>query len=343
LKERKLMQTLRRVGIVVVNFNGLDDTLKCCASLLRLNSDNNQVQFVVVDNGSSPSQHNEIRRAFPSFHVIRNESNLGWSGGNNTGIRYCLDQGCDAVILLNNDTVVSPELVTVLCNAFASSPSYGVIGPVIRFMDEPEAVMTDGVLFNQSPIVAEFFARKAVQEDQERMPQIIPVDIVNGCCLMIKREVFDLIGLIDDRFFLIHEESDFCLRSSRAGYTCGVLARGLVWHKGSSSFKRSAPGWQRYYDVRNLGLLLAKHAGRLPRSRGFIMSWLHYLAYVSFLYSKDRAAGGSAGSKTAVTALYDFLSRRFGRYEEQRERPLVTVLDWALRLFVGARQLVRRK
>ena len=70
-------------------------------------------------------------------------------------------------------------------------------------------------------------------------PTVVPVDIVNGCCMMVRADVFRRVGLIDDRFFLIHEEADFCLRVLRAGFRCGVLAEGLVWHKGSSTFKRS--------------------------------------------------------------------------------------------------------
>ncbi len=92
------------------------------------------------------------------------------------------------------------------------------------------------------------------------MPTITDVDIVNGCCMMVRAEVLARVGLIDERFFLIHEESDFCLRARQAGFKCGVMAEALVWHKGSSSFKRSGKRWQRYYDARNLYLLLSKHA-----------------------------------------------------------------------------------
>ena len=150
----------------------------------------------------------------------------------------CPGTRCRQVVLLNNDTVVAPDFVARLTAAAAAHPAYGVLGPVIRFMDPPHEVQTDGCLFNE-PAQPGFFQRKPVRWPRRRRRTITEVDIVNGCCMMIRADVFRRIGLIDERFFLIHEESDFCLRARRAGFRCGVLGEALVWHKGSSSFKRS--------------------------------------------------------------------------------------------------------
>ena len=81
-------------------------------------------------------------------------------------------------------------------------------------------------------------------------PTVTDVDIVNGCCMMVAAAVFRRIGLIDDRFFLIHEEADFCLRARKSGFRCGVIGEALVWHKGSQSFRRAGLRVQRYYDAR---------------------------------------------------------------------------------------------
>src|SRR5437764_748752 len=83
-------------------------------------------------------------------------------------------------------------------------------------------------------------------------PAAPEVDIVNGCCMMVRAEVFARVGLVDERFFLVHEESDLCLRARRAGFRCGVFGEALVWHKGSSAFARTGKRLQRYYDTRNL-------------------------------------------------------------------------------------------
>ena len=100
-------------------------------------------------------------------------------------------------------------------------------------MDEPETVLTDGCRFNH-PESPGFFERIVVPIETIDPPRVDPVEIVNGCCMMIARQVFEQIGLIDERFFLIHEEADFCLRARQAGFACGILAEPLVWHKHSA-------------------------------------------------------------------------------------------------------------
>ena len=309
--------------IVPVNFNGLDDTRKCLSSLEALTV---PASVVVVDNASAFDPTAVLKAEFPWVHLVRNPVNGGWSGGNNTGIRYALERGAEHVVLLNNDTVVSPKLVERLLAAAAANPAFGVIGPVIRYMDEPDVVMTDGVVFNR-PGFPGFFQRQPVPEREADPPRVDEVDIVNGCCMMIAAGVFRRIGLIDDRFFLIHEESDFCLRAREAGFRCGVLAEALVWHKGSSSFNRSGKRWQRYYDTRNLGLLLSKHTARSHTGRGGLASYSRYLRYAYHRYCQEREDGQPDAADAVLEGLIDVATRKFGPHRP-RTRWGVPVLRW---------------
>ena len=295
------------VWIVPVNFNGLEDTRKCLRSLAELST---PASVVVVDNASNDDPTTILKDEFPWAHVIRNPVNGGWSGGNNAGIRFALQRGADFVILLNNDTTVHPELVARLVDAADAHPEFGIIGPVIRFMDEPELTMTDGVIFNR-PGYPGFFQRLPVPERRDDPPAVSEVDIVNGCCMMVRATVFERIGLIDDRFFLIHEEADFCLRTQRAGWKCGILAEGLVWHKGSSAFKRSGKRWQRYYDTRNLGLLLSRNR---TGTRSGLNSYARYLLYAYHRYCHEREDGQLDAADAVLDGLVDVATRRFGAY-----------------------------
>ena len=251
-----------QLAIVLVNFNGVSDTLKCLESLQFLGR--NDCQVIVVDNGSTLDESKELASVHPWVRVIRREDNGGWAGGNNTGIRHALEHGAEHILLLNNDTIVAPSLADRLLAAAKHHPNYGILGPVICFMDEPEKVMTDGCRFN-SPGAAGFFERIAVPIKPSDPPQVVPVDIVNGCCMVISKRVLERIGLIDERFFLIHEEADFCLRARQAGFECGIIAEPLVWHKGSSTILRTGKSLQRYYDARNLFLLLWKNQAGTTR------------------------------------------------------------------------------
>jgi hypothetical protein len=319
------------VWIVPVNYNGTDDTRKCLRSLESLTTPAN---VVLVDNASQPDDSETLAAEFPWVHIVRNSANLGWSGGNNTGIRYALERNADFVILLNNDTTVAPNIVSRLLAAFASHPQFGVIGPVIRYMDEPDVVMTDGVTFNP-PGFPGFFARKVVPERETNPPSVDDTDIVNGCCMMVRADVFRRVGLIDDRFFLIHEEADFCLRVKRAGFPCGVLAEPLVWHKGSTAFKRAGKKWQRYYDTRNLALLVRNH--RHASGRGMLSAYATYLRYAYHRYCHECESQQTQAANAVLEGMFDAATRRTGAYRE-RNRWGVPILRT---LFETARRLKR--
>lgn len=309
-----------RLHVVLVNYNGLPDTLRCLRSLDAAG----RPDTVVVDNASAADPTPALRRDFPWCAVVRSPVNGGWAGGNNVGVRHALEGGANLIVLLNNDTVVAPDFVARLTAAAAAHLAFGVIGPVIRFMDPPHEVQTDGCMFN-GPALPGFFQRKPVDLVPAATPPITEVDIVNGCCMMIRAEVFRRIGLVDERFFLIHEESDFCLRARRAGFRCGVLGEALVWHKGSSSFKRSGGRWQRYYDARNLYLLLSKHAAAHRRGRRPMHSLWEYLKYAYHRYALEREAGRADSAEAVVQGVHDALARRFGPFRAG-PRPAVPLL-----------------
>lgn len=317
------------VWIVPVNFDGLEDTRKCLRSLRALTV---PASVVVVDNASKHDPTAALAAEFPEVHLVRNPVNAGWSGGNNAGIRHALARGADYVVLLNNDTTVHPKLVERLLAAATAHPGFGVLGPVIRYMDEPDLTMTDGVVFNR-PGYPGFFQREPVPERTTDPPAVAEVDIVNGCCMMIAAPALRRIGPIDDRFFLIHEEADFCLRSSAAGFRCGVLAEALVWHKGSSAFKRSGKRWQRYYDTRNLGLLLSKHAAR-PAGRGGLKSYAAYLRYAYHRYCHEREDGHADAADAVLEGLIDVVTRHFGPHVARRR--------WAVPVLRGVFEAARR-
>ncbi|HEY1187505.1 MAG TPA: glycosyltransferase family 2 protein [Gemmata sp.] len=316
------------VWIVPVNFNGLEDPRKCLGSLAGLSA---PATVVLVDNASHPDPTPALRAEFPWAHVVRNDANLGWSGGNNTGIRYALARGATHVLLLNNDTTVSPDLVRRLVRAFEAHPDFGVIGPVIRYMDEPDVVMTDGVTFNP-PGFPGFFKRKEVPERAADPPAVDGTDIVNGCCMMVRRDVFERVGLIDDHFFLIHEEADFCLRVKEAGFGCGVLAEPLVWHKGSTAFKRAGKKWQRYYDTRNLARLIRKH--RALSGRGLFSAYAAYLRYAYHRYCHEREDAQPAAADAVLEGLIDAATRRTGPYRGRTR--------WGVPVLRGVFELGRR-
>jgi GT2 family glycosyltransferase len=329
----QLLKDSLSVWVVLVNFNGTEDTRKCLASLRRVPL---PIEVVVVDNASEPDPTSDLRAEFSWARVVRNPVNEGWSGGNNTGIRIALEAGADFVLLLNNDTVVSPKIVDRLLAAFRGNAAFAVIGPIIRFMDEPHNVMTDAVAFNPKGYPG-FFRRREVEEQPDGLLSVAETDVVNGCCMMIRADAFERVGLIDDRYFLIHEEADFCLRAKSVGLNCGVLAESLVWHKGSASFKRTGRHWQRYYDSRNLLFLLRDH-WRMS-GRGLVSTMKAYLRYVYHRYCIEREACALASANAVIEGLIDGIMSRPGTYRSRVRWgvPLVRNVFETARRLTGAR------
>lgn len=320
-----------KVAIVLVNYNGWADTRKCLAGLERVRAISPNAEVVLVDNASREDHLDALKAEYPWSHMIHNPINGGWAGGNNVGIRWGMEHHADQILLLNNDTIPADNLVELLTKAATESPEYGILGPVIAFMDEPDLVQTDGCTFN-TPGHNGFFLRKQVP--LEKVQRISEVEIVNGCCMMISAKVIHAIGLIDEEFFLIHEESDFNLRARQAGFKCGVINQKLVLHKGSSTFKATGSRIQRYYDTRNLLLLINKHANEHASGRGWFRSIPTYLKYVYYRYCTEHEQGNRDSANAVLEGFYDALAGRYG--------PMTTTSRWGLAMLRGVFELVRR-
>jgi GT2 family glycosyltransferase len=323
------------VAIVVLNYNGLEDTVRCLESLRAIPGGAHRV--ILVDNASAVDPCAAAAAAYPDLECIRNDRNLGYAGGNNRGIERALALGATFVVVLNNDTTVAPRLVQALLDAFSTDPSLGIVGPVINFMDEPDRVMTDGVAFNRGPGTA-FFPRIVVPVVPGNPP--VRVDIVNGCCLMARADVFRAVGLFDEALFIVHEESDFCLRAGAAGFGCAVLGETLVWHKGSSAFDRSGRQVQRYFDARNLYYLLRRHAGRVPGSRPFGVSRRFWWLDAFYRWSTELEAGKPTAARAVLEGVHDALVGWTGP-RPPRVRPAVGLLHGAFVLVRGLARVTR--
>lgn len=304
-----------RMGVVVLNFNGMADTRKCLDSLAPSVSDHFQV--LLVDNASTEPIDADLSSRWPWVQVERNAANLGYAGGNNTGLRWGLARGFDWVVLLNNDTIVTPSFAEDCRQAaiLAERHDVDVWGPLIAFMDEPDVLMTEGVEFNRAGFPG-FFENQPIPRAAQAA--LVPTDIVNGCCLAISRRALERVGLIDESLFLVHEESDLCLRVAEAGMRCAVLNQQLVWHKGSSAFKRSGRRAQRYYDARNLlWLLVRREAGR-RRGRGLAGSLGVYGRYLWHRYTHEWEQGEHDTARAVLEGLYDGVTRRAGPMAARR-------------------------
>ena len=311
------MTSSETVFVVVLSYNGLADTRKCLGSLYPALRPG--IVPVLVDNGSTDGTAEAVAAEFPWCGVLRVEVNRGPVGGNNAGMRAALESGEKWIMLLNNDTTVHPYLFDRLSDAAAANPEFSVIGPVIRFMDNPDVVMTDGCLFNL-PKSRGFFVRKPVPLDENQPPRVTEVDIVNGCCLMIRADMVRTIGMFDERIFMYHDEADLCLRVREAGGRLGIIDHALIWHKGSATSRATGKKSIRYFDARNLWYVLKKHRGAPLHGRSRWSTRLAYFRYMYYWYAAEREGDHQASAAAVVDGICDGLGGIDGPYQARPRR-----------------------
>ena len=233
------------IFIVILNWNGKSDTLVCIDSLQSLQY--SQYKIIIVDNGSTDDSVHEIKANFKNIILIETGQNLGYAEGNNVGIRYALEHDADYILLLNNDTTVAPDLLDQLVNAAQKDPDAGVFGATLLYMDKPDTVWFAGAQWNTQTLTFDY-----PYQDQPLPDNLSSAtDYACGAALFFRAEVARSIGLLDARFFLVWEESDWCLRATRAGYGCKLVPSAYVWHKVGASFDGECSPLRQYFSYRN--------------------------------------------------------------------------------------------
>jgi GT2 family glycosyltransferase len=235
-----------KISIVILNWNGKKDTIECLSSLENLNYSNYDI--VVVDNGSTDDSIEVIKSNFPNIILIENKKNLGFAEGNNVGVDFALKNGADYLFLLNNDTIVDKDILSEYVNAMNAQKNAGILGAKILRYDKRDIIDHLGGKWNGKKAEFESFANG--EKDSDQYDDMKLVDYVCGCAIFVKREVFETIGNLEPRFFLIWEESDFCYRAKKANFEIWTAPKAKLYHKISQSFTGGKPQMQ-YYWWRN--------------------------------------------------------------------------------------------
>ncbi len=250
---------MAKISIIVLQYNKSDHTLRCLESLRAFDAD-----VIVVDNGSEVQHLKNVEfwieaNEAKSYKLIANSSNLGYSGGNNIGIKYALEHGAEKILILNNDVVLE-ELPT---------GDADIIG------------VEHGHVFGLS--------------------------YVSGAVMLVKREVFEKIGLLDERYFLYYEDVEFCVRAQKAGFSL-ALAKTKFTHAVSATTSSLGSANLLYYHTRNALLLLHDH-GTWYQKLG-----LPIWAFWIMLKQKIKIALGDhfEESQAILDGVKDFRKQKFG-------------------------------
>ncbi len=257
---------------VTVNWNQYELTERCIVSLFQAGL--NERQLIVVDNGSSDDSPNRLKRRFGDTIVqIANSENQGYVLAVNQGIEYALALGADWVLIINNDTFVAESFLEYLMPVL-NQGLFAILGPVIFYADDPRRVwylgdrLIDGTLLTWGLLRNQFIS--------PNLPPIVEVDFVSGCGMLVRRDVFENIGIFDPLYEMYTEEVDFCWRARKAGYKFACVTQAHMWHVVSATASRDKPR-TRYLRVRNQIWFYRKYAKGGQRILLFLFSLLKVL------------------------------------------------------------------
>jgi len=252
------------VSLVTLNWKRAADTITCIESIKRVGYP--ALDVIVVDNGSSDGSAGRIRRAHPDVAIIENAANLGFAEGNNTGIRHALDRGADHILLLNNDTIVDPNIVHAFLEATRTLPHAGFLGAKIHYHAEPTRIWMGMPRWNPSTCRFDHAGVNEIDDGQSYNTNE-EVAYACGCALFVSATVIREIGLMDPRYFCYFEEVDWCWRGREKGYRSYYVPDARVLHKVSvSSGGKTSPAI-RYYRTRNMLMVARRHLSPVQRRR----------------------------------------------------------------------------
>jgi len=250
------------VFVSIVNFDGAKNTLDCLKSLDGVVKRDFSLNIVIVDNGSSEKLIlDEKKYKNFSLKLINSDKNLGFSGGQNLGMKYALENGADFIVVLNNDVILDKNIFVELLKTFEEKNDCAVASPKIYFAkgfefhkqrykekDLGNVIWYAGGKMDWNNIIG---SHRGVDEvDKGQYEKQEETDFASGCCIMLKREVLKKVGFFDEKYFLYYEDNDFNQRVKKRGYKIYYQPKAILWHLNAGS-SGSGSALHDYYITRN--------------------------------------------------------------------------------------------
>lgn len=268
----------KSIFAVILNWNNYSDTRACIESLQK--SDYPFARIIVIDNGSHDDSVARLLNDYSrnvNIHIICNKTNYGFARGVNGGIRYALEHEAEFVLLINNDAVIDRACIRQLSLYAESTPMAGILGPRIFYYADPGRICISGTYYN-------FLKTGGIFHEKNKMgtqcsETTVGVNFLTGCVMLVRRSVFEKIGLFDETYFFYHEDYDFCLRASKAGFKILYVPSAKAWHKVEDVARERTSSFVLYHRARSRIIFLGKNFSP------FYFLWglfIHVMLYTPF-------------------------------------------------------------
>lgn len=251
-----MVNIMPKVAIILVNYNGISDTIDCVKSLCKINYPNYDI--IIVENASN-DQEKIAKDVFlnKNAKILFSERNNGFSDGNNQGIEFALNNNAKYIVLLNNDTVVEPDFIDELVDTAQRHPDVGIVTGNIYYHSQPKNLWYSCGDYNTHTSVTKMVRTTNKNEDE--------VTFACGCLMLITAEAIRKVGMLDESFFLYSEDTEYCCRMIKNGYHIYWTSKAHIYHKVSSSTGENSD-FQQYYLLRNNLLMIRLYSTNKIRS-----------------------------------------------------------------------------
>ncbi len=282
-----------KVGIVLVNYKNYKVTIECLKSLQKIDNFN-ECEIYVVDNGSN--NHSEIElekeKEIISFVLIVLNKNMGFAYGNNVGIKKALENGCNYILLLNNDTEVKSDFLTKM---LYSANSKRVVVPKIFYYYKKNIVWYAGGNINWKTGDTNHIG--VGKTDSNLYNKKMYTEFASGCCILVNKEIIENVGLLSEDYFMYYEDTDYCARIKKNGYKILYEPKAVIWHKVGASNNGEYSEFMAYYMAKNRLKFLRRYSKKI---------WL-YVGIVRTFLSGVKGILLKKNSKKSLIALIDYI------------------------------------
>ena len=290
---------MHKVGIVLVNFNGEKFQNDCIKTLMLQSYEN--FEIIVVDNGSTDRSVDLLKSEYPNVIVIETGSNNGVAEGNNIGIRNAIERNCEYILLLNNDTEVDKDLIN---NLMEDANESTMVTGKMYYYEPKNVIWCAGGEMNRNKATTIHYGEDTLdkgQFDQDKFVNYTPT-----CCLLIHKNIFNKIGLMDPKYFMYYDDTDFCIRAINSGIRILYKSSAKLWHKVSSSSGGRTSKTTLYYATRNRLYFIDKHSKNKYISKTYFYV-TRVLKFAKWILLRDRTK-----VKICMKAIKDANQKKLG-------------------------------
>lgn len=230
----------KSLAIVIINWNSFELTKDTLLSLQKTHYQN--YDCIVVDNGSSDDSANQLQAHFSNIILLRSDTNKGFTGGNNRGMQFAIDNGYEFIMMLNNDVEVDAHFLEPLIQKLNSNEKIGAVQPLIYFHHDKNLIWNAGASYNTLLGICSTPNYNQRDEAHAQMQVQKNIDWITGCAFMIRASVLKQIGLLKEGFFIYYEDVDLSFRIKEAGYRLAYEPSSVIYHIAGMSHKTKVKG-----------------------------------------------------------------------------------------------------